>query len=111
MKNSNTKTKLVARLMFVVVLVVGVLSLSGCKTNNSINLEGYFSVDDDDWRLIREITPNPNSDVKNAYEKDIPPAQLNLWSALESIACGDETFYLARILKNNFFISHSMRTD
>ncbi|MBO5715648.1 MAG: hypothetical protein J6S23_04550 [Clostridia bacterium] len=106
MKNTNlklNKTKLVARLMLVVMLIVLVIGLLSCKSIDPLDLEGYSSIDDDDWRLIREITPNPNPYVKNGYVPDIPPTTSNLWSALESIAYGDKTFYLARILKNNFY--------
>ena len=106
MKNTNlklNKTKLIARLMLVVMLIVLVIGLLSCKSIDPLDLEGYSSVDENDWRLIHEITPNPNQYVKNGYEHDIPPTQPNLWSALEAIAYGDETFYLARIIKNNFY--------
>ena len=106
MKNTNlklNKTKLVAKLMIVVILVAGIIGLLGCKSTNPFDLEGYSSVDENDWRLIREITPNPNQYVKNGYEHDIPPTQPNLWSALEAIAYGYETFYLVQIIKNNFY--------
>ena len=102
MKNTN-KTNLVARLMLVVMLMVGIIGLLGCKSTDPMDLEGYSSVDEDDWRLIREITPNPNSNIQNAYENDIPPTQSNLWSDLEAIGYGDETFYLAQIIKSNFY--------
>ena len=106
MKNTNlklNKTKLVARLMLVVMLIVLVIGLLSCKSIDPLDLEGYSSVDENDCRLIREITPNPNQYVKNGYEYDIPPTQPNLWSALEAIAYGDETFYLSQIIKSNFY--------
>ena len=106
MKNTNlklNKTKLVARLMLVVMLIVLVIGLLSCKSIDPLDLEGYSSVDENDWRLIREITPNPNQYVKNGYEHDIPPTQPNLWSAMETIAHGYKTFYLAQIIKSNFY--------
>ena len=114
MKNTNlklNKTKLVSRLMLVVMLIVLVIGLLSCKSIDPLDLEGYSSVDENDWRLIREITPNPNQYVKNGYEHDIPPTQPNLWSAMETIAHGYKTFYLAEILKNNFYLLCGYEND
>ena len=95
--------KKITSILLIMTIILSCFALVGCDNINPLSLEGYSCVNDDDWTLIRRITPNPNSNHKNGYSDYEYPLQHNLFYAIDVLKSDYNTFYLARISKNDYY--------